>query len=102
MSAAEGRHLSLIHALRCVVCWNCYGLAKNADEAHHLEFVRGEHSDFATVPLCQECHEGMHERRRRSFYLAHKLNDVKLMAWTVKLIEDHMDLRGMKMGRKAA
>lgn len=87
MSAAAKRHLSKIHTLPCVVCLNCYGQRKNADEAHHLEAYRGDHSDFATVPLCKDCHDSLHAQHRRAFYNAHKLDDVKLMAWTVQLLE---------------
>lgn len=84
MSAAAKRHLSRIHTLRCVICLNSYGRNRNAEEAHHIESVRGEHSDFATVPLCEDCHRQLHAASRKSFYLAHKLDDVKLLAWTVR------------------
>ncbi|MGP1677880.1 MAG: hypothetical protein ACTS6J_12070 [Burkholderiales bacterium] len=88
MSAAAKLHLARIHTLRCVVCANCYGRNIPAREAHHIEFVRGDWSDFATVPLCGSCHHELHESRRRVFYLAHKLSDVKLLAWTVKEMEE--------------
>lgn len=87
MSAASKRYLALIHQLPCVICLHSYGKNRNADEAHHLEAVRGEHSDFATIPLCHSCHEELHELHRRSFYLAHKLTDVKLLAWTAEQLE---------------
>ena len=87
MRAAGKRHLALLHDLICVVHWNCYGLRRNADEAHHLEFQRGEHSDFATIPVCKDCHDELHEMRRRAFYRAHKLSDVKLLAWTIEMIQ---------------
>lgn len=81
------RYLGLIHRLNCVTCLNCYGRVRLADEAHHLEFVRGEHSDYATCPLCHDCHEQMHQSRRRAFYLAHKLTDIKLLAWTAEQLD---------------
>ena len=77
-------YLNLIHELPCVVCLHCYGKKISAEEAHHLEYVRGPHSEFATVPLCKACHDGLHRSRRRSFYLAHKLDDIKLLAWTTE------------------
>lgn len=83
----DREHLALIHTLPCIVHLKCYGQNVNADEAHHLEFVRGDHSARATIPLCETCHEGMHEKRRRSFYRAHKLDDCKLLAWTIEQIE---------------
>ena len=88
MSAASKRHLALLHTLPCVVCLNFYGLRRPAQEAHHIESVRGAHSDFATVPLCKSCHDGLHASRRRVFYSAHKLDDVKLLALTVKAITE--------------
>jgi hypothetical protein len=83
-------YLALLHQLPCVVCLNCYGRRVRADEAHHLEFVRGGHSDFASIPLCKACHNGLHRDRRRAFYLAHKLSDVKLLAWTIKLVAEYL------------
>ena len=88
MSAAGERHLALLHTLPCVVCLECYGRRTPSDEAHHVESVRGAHSNFATVPLCRSCHKELHARRRRPFYTAHKLDDVKLLALTIKLIQE--------------
>ena len=100
MSAAGKRYMGLIHKLPCVVCLNCYGVRKQCDECHHLEFVRGEHSDFATVPLCKSCHDELHGSRRRAFYTAHKLDDIKLLAWTAREVERLLWDAGM--GRLAA
>ena len=86
MATRSKRHLAKIHTLPCVVCANCYGRSVKAEEAHHLESVRGTHSDFATVPLCHDCHAQLHGASRRGFYLAHKLDDVKMLAWTIELL----------------
>ena len=77
-------HYARIHRLPCIVCLHCYGRRVNCDEAHHLEIVRGAHSAYAVVPLCKSCHDEMHENRRRSFYRAHKIDDIRLLAWTIK------------------
>ena len=97
MTAASKRYLGLIHRLPCVVCLNCYGWNRNAHEAHHIEFVRGEHSDFATIPLCGSCHADLHKDRRRAFYRAHKLDDVKLLAWTAEQLAKLLWETGGKM-----
>jgi hypothetical protein len=97
MSAASKRWLGLIHRLQCVVCLNAYGRCVPCTEAHHIEFVRGEHSDFAAVPLCKSCHDAMHAERRRAFYRAHKLDDVKLLAWTNREVERLLWAAGMKV-----
>ena len=97
MTVASKRYLSLIHKLPCVVCLNSYGRYKAGEEAHHIEFVRGEHSDFATVPLCGSCHDEMHASRRRAFYRAHKLDDVKLLAFTTRELEKLLWQRGQRI-----
>jgi len=83
MTAAQ-RHLARIHTLHCVVCLNCAGKQYRAEEAHHIESVRGEHSDFATVPLCKHCHDLLHGMHREPFYKLYKVDDVKLLAWTIR------------------
>lgn len=97
MTVAAKRYLGLVHRLPCVVCLNSYGKLVNCDEAHHIESVRGEHSAFATVPLCKACHDEMHESRRRAFYRAHKLDDVKLLAWTTRELEKLLWARGQRL-----
>ena len=80
-------HLARIHELNCVVCRFFYGKFRPCNEAHHLEFERGAHSDYAVVPLCHDCHHQLHAGRRRSFYRAHKgMSDVSLLAYTIKLL----------------
>jgi hypothetical protein len=97
MSAASKRWLGLIHRLPCVVCVNRHGVQVPAEEAHHLESVRGEHSDFATAPLCAMHHRQLHRESRRAFYLSHKLDDVRLLAWTNREVERLLWETGMKV-----
>lgn len=89
MTVASKRHLSALHELPCVVCLNVHGRKCNAQEAHHVEAARGSWSDFATVPLCGACHDLLHAMHRRAYYRAFKLDDVKLMAWTIELLWKH-------------
>ena len=91
MTAQE--HLALIHELPCVVCLNNYGHRVNATEAHHLESYRHKDSNYATVPLCNDCHSLLHQMRRRPFYNLHHLDDVKILALTVKLIVNHLEAK---------
>ena len=97
MSASSKRWLAIVHRLPCVVCLNLYGRTTQCTDAHHIEFVRGEHSSFATVPLCKSCHDEMHAQRRRAFYRAHKLDDVRLLAWTSREVERLLWAAGMKL-----
>ena len=82
--SARSDHLTRLHELACTVCRNCYGRNVAAADAHHIEAVRGDHSDWATIPLCRACHESLHRSHRNAFYTAHKLSDVKLLAWTIQ------------------
>lgn len=86
-------HLALIHALPCVVCLNNYGRNVNATEAHHIETYRHKNSEYATVPLCHDCHSLLHQMRRKPFYDLHHLDDVKIMALTVKLIVNYLEAK---------
>lgn len=59
-------------------------------EAHHVESVRDDLSDYATAALCHEHHQGpngVHGLRRRGFETRYKLNDIDLVAMTVRLLD---------------
>jgi hypothetical protein len=75
-------YLARVHELPCVVCLNCKGLSVRCAEAHHVEAYRGDHSDFATVPLCKDCHDLLHQLHRKPFYSLYNIDDIKLLAWT--------------------
>ena len=85
-------HLARIHELNCVVCRFWYGKFRPAAECHHIEYQRGDHSDYATVPLCKDCHDGLHHSRRRVFYRQHpRMSDVSLLAYTIKMLMEQDD-----------
>ena len=84
VTAASKRHLERIHQLRCVVCLNRHDRSRPCVEAHHVEAYRGEHSDFATVPLCRPCHQLLHEMHRKSFCALYHTDDVMMLAWTIR------------------
>jgi len=78
----------LIHGLPCVVCWLQTGEKRFSVEAHHLESVRDNLSDWLEVPLCEYHHrgtEGVHYLSRRAFYTRFNLDDLSLIAATIKL-----------------
>ena len=78
----DRQHLALIHRCDCVVCLHCKGIRVPCVEAHHVEAYRGEHSAYATCPLCKDCHDLLHRMHRKAFYLLHNIDDIKLLAWT--------------------
>lgn len=78
----------LIHGLPCVVCWIQTGEKRYGVQAHHLESVRDEWSEWLEVPLCEEHHvgpNGVHGLHRREFYTRYKLDDLALIGATIRL-----------------
>lgn len=78
----------LIHGLPCVVCYLQQGAKRLPVEAHHLESVRDNLSDWLEVPLCSEHHEGpngIHGLHRRAFYTRYNMDELSLIAGTLKL-----------------
>ena len=62
---------------------------------HHLQAVRNELSDWLEVPLCHDHHagpNGVHGLHRRAFYTRYNLDDLSLVAATIKLAA-HRDFR---------
>ena len=87
-------HLSRLHNLPCVVCTKMGVEQSSPSVAHHVEFIRDAHSDFAAIPLCDFHHTGaggVHHLSRREFSMRYKLSDVDLLALTIW----EMDRRGM-------
>jgi Recombination enhancement, RecA-dependent nuclease len=78
----------LVHGLPCVVCFLQTGKRVYGVEAHHLESDRDDLSDWLEVPLCRDHHQGpngVHGLHRRAFYTRYKLDDLALIAGTIKL-----------------
>lgn len=78
----------LLGGLPCVVTWLTEGRKVYGCELHHLESVRDNLSDWLMVPLSVEMHRGpngMHGLSRRGFYTRYKLDDLSLIAGTLKL-----------------
>lgn len=84
MNAKE--YLARIHDVPCVVCSRLGIEQTSRTVAHHLESIRDENSHYASVALCNECHENLHGGSRRLFMMRTKLTDIDLMALTVKAV----------------
>lgn len=77
-----------VHGLPCVVCWLQTGERVYGVHAHHLESARDNLSDWLEVPLCEAHHtgkNGIHGLHRRAFYTRYNLDDLSLIAATLKL-----------------
>jgi len=78
----------LVHGLPCVLCWLQTGQKRYGVEAHHAESVRDELSNWLEIPLCPSCHRGpngVHGLHRRTFYTRYNLDELSLIAATLKL-----------------
>ena len=86
MNAAQYKHY--LHSFRCVVCDVTEGVTYQRDvvQTHHVQDVRDEFSGWALAPLCVFHHGELHRLRRRGFERAYKLDSVKLLAHTIRLI----------------
>lgn len=85
MTARE--YLSRIHQLNCVVCTQMGMRQTDGTEAHHVESIRDEDSDYGAVALCVDHHRGkngVHGLGRRGFVSRYKLSDIDLVALTIK------------------
>ena len=84
-TAAAKRHMARVAQLPCAICGN-YGV-----HVHHPRFCAGmaqRASDFLTIPLCPECHEGkggIHGDRSR--WAVCKMDEPKALAWTIEALE---------------
>jgi hypothetical protein len=91
MSARD--HLERVHEIPCVVCVKMGMPPKYPVTAHHLESVRDELSDYATVALCEEHHDpfrtgsGIHGLSRRGFEMKYKLSELDLLKLTLWLLD---------------
>lgn len=77
-----------VHGLPCCVCYLLNGERNYGVEGHHVESVRDELSDWLELPLCPAHHRGangIHGLSRRGFYTRYKLDDLSLVAATLKL-----------------
>ena len=79
-------HLARIHELKCVACVLIGLRPPIGVQAHHVESVRDDMTDYAAVPLCVFHHSELHRLSRRGFERATKLTPIDLLAGTVKLL----------------
>jgi hypothetical protein len=73
-----------------VVCRMQGVIQEGRTYAHHVESVRDELSDYATVALCHYHHQGgggVHTLSRKVFAMRYQLSDVDLLALTNRLLD---------------
>jgi len=83
-------HLERVRSLRCVVCSTMGMTQSTPTAAHHVESVRDGLSDYATVALCHDHHQGpngVHGLSRRGFEMRYKLDNVDMLALTIRALD---------------
>lgn len=79
-------HLERLHTLPCVACVLIGLRPPMGVQAHHVEVVRDDMTDYAAVPLCVFHHSELHRLSRRGFERQTKLSPIDLLAGTIKLL----------------
>ena len=83
----------LVAGLPCVVTYLTTGQKVYNCELHHPESVRDDLSEWLIVPVTPEMHRGpngIHGLSRRGFYSRYKLDDLSLIAGTLKLAAQNL------------
>ena len=83
MTASE--HMERIAALGCILCHKLEGRYRPAN-VHHIGDT-SERSDWLTIPLCPEHHQGktgFHGAGERAFNRMYKTSELQLLGLTIK------------------
>lgn len=69
LTPRERKHLATIKEMDCIVCG-----APGPSIAHHVR----QHSQFTTLPLCEDCHVGNHNgiHRQQRIWKVKKLDEL--------------------------
>lgn len=79
------KHMAKVASIGCVLC-DHMGLEKSPAEVHHIG-DSAERDDFLTVALCPAHHRGpngFHGLGEKAFNTRYKLNELTLLAMTLK------------------
>lgn len=90
MTSAEKRHLTKVASMYCVLC-AALGQRNHAPvQVHHIREGQGmsqRASNFLTIPLCQDCHQGPNGfHGNRSLLRIAKVEELDLLAMTIELM----------------
>ena len=80
----------MLHELPCVITYALTGERVPSEVVHHPESVRDAMSDFLGVPMTDSWHKHLHALSRRGFERLTKLSDLDLLAYTMKLVGEHL------------
>jgi len=88
VTAAAKRWIALVLALPCLICELMGLLQRGRTYAHHC-FDTAHRSDYLTIPLCWEHHQGgtgFHGLGERAFNARYKTDETHLIAETIRRI----------------
>lgn len=80
----ERRYIEKIKSMPCALCG-----AHPPSDAHHLREGMGmaqRNSDYLTIPLCKDCHQGSHNgiHGERALWKVMKETELSLLAKTIR------------------
>ena len=81
LTKAEKAHLAKIKSLPCGVCGN-----GDISHAHHIKDGDRRVSHYATIPLCQDCHQGNHNgiHGAQAMWKVMKKTEILVLAETIE------------------
>jgi hypothetical protein len=87
MSKASKAHMERVRAIGCLICQRL-DLGDTPASAHHV-FDSVARSDWLTVPLCREHHQGgtgFHGLGQRAFERLYSTTEAELLALTIEAL----------------
>lgn len=85
MSRKGSDHMERVASIGCILCRE-FGNAYVPAQVHHIGDT-ADRSDFLTIPLCHEHHQGasgFHGLGEREFNRRYKTSETKLLAKTIE------------------
>lgn len=94
-TAAGKRHMGRVAELPCVLCGLLGQLQTSKTDVHHVREEAGaaqRNSDFLTIPLCHECHQGASGiHGDKSLLRLVKRTELDLLAETIEALLESKD-----------
>jgi len=91
MKVKESQYLGKVAGLGCILCHHL-GFGQTPAQIHHVRAGQGmsqRAQHWLGVPLCPEHHQGasgLHGLGTKGFYSRYKLDELDLLAMTIKLL----------------
>lgn len=106
-TAAESRYMERVASLRCVLCVHLGFDQGGRTYCHHIKEGTGigERSQhWLVVSLCHEHHQGasgIHGLGTKGFYLRYRMDELDLLAMTLRALDGARDVLPERSSQKA-